>query len=424
MYFRRIKIENLKSIRHLAWELPPQGQRAGWHVIIGDNGSGKSSFLRAVALTLVGPQEIPALRLDWGTWLRQDQNRGGVYLGVEQDRNVDEWKGKGRQRLGILPVNLLFRRIEGEIELTTGSAAKRHVRGGKPGWFTAAYGPYRRFSGGDKDHEKLFYTHPRLARHLSVFGETIALSECLRWLQDLRFKQLEKQPEGQLLGAITRFVNESHMLPQDAKLQEANSEKVVFVDGNGFEIPVEDLSDGFRSVLSMTFELIRQMAAVYGYDSLFDPENATTVRVPGVVLIDEIDAHLHPTWQRRVGLWFRKHFPNVQFLVTTHSPLICQAADVGSVFRLPTPGGREKGRMLTGLELERLLYGNILDAYGTEMFGSDVTRSDESKLRMARLAELNQRELHSGLSEHEKKEQEELRAALPTASNNLTGTRA
>ena len=50
---------------------------------------------------------------------------------------------------------------------------------------------------------------------------------------------------------------------------------------------------------------------------------------PGVVLIDEVDAHLHPTWQRRIGLWFREHFPKLQFIVSTHSPLICQAATVG-----------------------------------------------------------------------------------------------
>jgi predicted ATP-binding protein involved in virulence len=47
----------------------------------------------------------------------------------------------------------------------------------------------------------------------------------------------------------------------------------------------------------------------------------------GVVLIDELDAHLHPTWQRQIGSWLKSCFPNLQFIVATHSPFIPQAAD-------------------------------------------------------------------------------------------------
>jgi hypothetical protein len=159
------------------------------------------------------------------------------------------------------------------------------------------------------------------------------------------------------------------------------------------------------------------MAAVFGADHIFDSNTKKTVIIPGVILVDEIDAHLHPTWQRRIGLWFREHFPRIQFIVTTHSPLVCQAADIGSVFRLPTPGGNKMSGMVTGIELDRLLYGNVLDAYGTEMFGSNVNRSDQSKQRLARLAQLNQKEQHELLTEAEKQEQESLRAAMPTASN-------
>ncbi|MCD6049233.1 MAG: hypothetical protein K0Q55_636, partial [Verrucomicrobia bacterium] len=180
------------------------------NVIIGDNGSGKSSFLRAVALALVGPAEAPALRLDWSSWMRPIDNTGIIFLSIEQDKFYDEWKGKGRQTQNLLTVNLFFVRQENQdVQLATSKQrpANRHVWSGKPGWFSAAYGPYRRFAGGDKDYEKVFYSHPRLARHLSVFGENVALSECLRWLQDLKFKQLEKDPEGRLLNYIFEFIN-------------------------------------------------------------------------------------------------------------------------------------------------------------------------------------------------------------------------
>ena len=190
-----------------------------------------------------------------------------------------------------------------------------------------------------------------------------------------------------------------------------------FVDGNDCEVPVENLSDGYRSILSMTFELIRQLAATYGANKIFDPEDPSKIVVPGVVLIDEIDAHLHPTWQQRVGRWFRDHFPAIQFIVSTHSPLICQAADVGSIFRLPRPGSDDKPEMVTGLARERLLYGNVLDAYGTGAFGEVTTRSPEAMERLSRLAELNQKELAEGLSEKEREEQRGLRDILPTAAS-------
>jgi len=141
--------------------------------------------------------------------------------------------------------------------------------------------------------------------------------------------------------------------------------------------------------------------------------------VPGVVLIDEIDAHLHPTWQRRIGIWFREHFPHIQFIVTTHSPLICQAADVGTVWQLPKPGSDDAGGMLTGRDRDRLIYGNVLDAYSTEVFGADVTRSEASKARLKRLAELNMQELQGALSESERQEQEQLRAAMPTSAHHI-----
>jgi len=51
----------------------------------------------------------------------------------------------------------------------------------------------------------------------------------------------------------------------------------------------------------------------------------------GVVLIDEIDPHLHPKWQREIGFWLTKLFPNMQFIVTTHSPFVAMAAGKGAL---------------------------------------------------------------------------------------------
>ena len=70
--------------------------------------------------------------------------------------------------------------------------------------------------------------------------------------------------------------------------------------------------------------------------------------------------------------------------------------------------------MVEGTQLQRLLYGNVLDAYGTEAFGPEVTRSDESKAMSQRLAELNVKDVRDGLTAEEKKEHDKLREAMPT----------
>jgi hypothetical protein len=417
MHLLSISMQNIRSIRQLDWAVPAGQESRGWHVIIGDNGAGKSAFLRAVALTLAGRENAEALRQDWNLWLRHEQREGGVRLECDFDED-DRWAGKGKPLKNYLArVDLKFRRTGPKVELIypkVSPSPERHVWSGKRGWFSASFGPFRRFSGGDKDAEKLFYSHPLLARHLSVFGENVALSECVEWLQKLRFKQLERQPEGDLLAQLPQFVNQPGFLPDGVRLDEVSSEGVRFVDANGVPLAVTTLSDGFRSVLSFTFELLRQLALTYGSDGLFSQDgNQSVVNRSGVVLVDEIDAHLHPTWQRRIGFWLTEHFPKLQFIVTSHSPLVCQAAEHGSIFRLASPGTEEESAMATGIERERLIFGSVVEAYGTDYFGKNISRSRSSKLKQERLAALNQRALFGKLSAPEKRERKALQALFP-----------
>ena len=448
MYVKAVTISHIRSFTELTWEIPDE-QAAGWHVILGDNGAGKSTFLRSIALALVGPDNAIALRQEWSRWLREDATKGDVKLSLlyKEDANggmgdetlphedlssfghsnpeFQAFAERGLQRASdeaneFPSVRILFKRENGKT--IPGAMYGRgrynpfeYVWGNAKGWFSAGYGPFRRFAGGDREDEESFRSNPKLARHLTLFGENIALTETLNWLQGLRFKELEGDPEGSLLISVKEFINQDDFLPNNVRLQDVNSRDVLFVDGNGSRVAVEDLSDGYRSILSLTFDLIRQLAIAFGYQNIFS-EDYTTVQAPGVVLIDEVDAHLHPSWQRRIGVWFTRHFPNLQFIVTTHSPLVCQAAT--TVYKLPASGSDETGGMITGDDLNRLLYGNVLEAYSTEAFGH-ISRSDESKKMLRRLAELNRKELHGKLSKAEREEQTRLRAAMPTTAHTL-----
>jgi energy-coupling factor transporter ATP-binding protein EcfA2 len=422
MYIRKASLKNVRSISEMDWAVQ-EGEEAGWHVILGDNGSGKSSFLRALALGLVGPRNAEALRLDWNEWITRGTDSATIQLQVGWDTR-DLFSGSGNvPRIRSLTAGLELRLENGKAQVNgipKSGLPLRGIWGSSEGWFSASYGPFRRFAGGDAEFASLSLSRPKLAAHLSLFGENYALTEALRWLQDLNYRRKDNRPEGRLLDGLIGFVNNSGLLPHQTILREVSSDGVVFEDGNGAQVPVQELSDGYRSILSLTFELIRQLSQSYGWERVFEEPSATTISLPGVVLIDEVDVHLHPAWQQRIGAWFLKFFPRLQFIVTTHSPIICQAAGKGSVWRLPEPGSEEPPRRLEGTELERLLYGNVLDAYGTGLFGRGVTRSEAGKQRVRQLAELNVRSVEGPLSEPERTLQRDLLASTPTAGAALT----
>lgn len=422
MYITKVKIKNIRAIEHFSMEFPENA--AGWHVLIGDNGSGKTSLVRSISLGLIGVEQSSFFRQNWDNWLSKKKGKGQIHIWGTLDESYDSVSEDNTYRLdgGSWQSEIEFERSKDKIH------PKRPVGygqnygdnlwelAGSKGWFSAAFGPFRRFTGGSDEWQSVWYSYPKIAAHLSAFSENVALTECIKWLVELNHKRLEKRPEGKTLEYIIQFINQGNLLPQNAILDEVTSEGVFFKDGNHIKVNITELSDGFRSILSMTLELIRQMVQVYEPKMVFSQvqKGEGSIDIPGVVLIDEIDAHLHPTWQARIGEWFLKYFPRIQFIVTTHSPIICRAAEHGSIWRLTAPGSNEPSREITGKERDRLIYGNVLEALGTEAFGSEVTRSDESRKMLKRMSELNVKSIRGQLDETEEKELQELKSILPT----------
>jgi energy-coupling factor transporter ATP-binding protein EcfA2 len=432
MYISTVTIKNIRSLEEFSLKFNHGIPYAGWHVVIGDNGSGKSTLIKSIALALIGPTEIQALRESWGDWLRDKNTCGEVSLSIELDKNFDMRTGKGSYPKNCRSTGSL-RFIKNDKELganhngtfiieSSSVDFNFYIWGSGKGWFSASFGPFRRFTGGNKEWEKLFYSHPKLAPHLSAFNEDVALSESLAWLKDIHIKQLENKLPYNYLPHVIRFINDGGLLPHNTTIDDVDSDDVYFTDGNASAITVNQLSDGYRSVLSMTFELIRLMVNVYGAEKVFSniEKGEMNIPLPGVVLIDEIDAHLHPSWQKRIGSWFCTYFPQIQFIVTTHSPLICHAAETGSVWRLAAPGSQQTSGRVRGTELKRLIYGNILESYDTQLFGENVTRSQSSTEKLERLAKLNAKSIKGKITENEKKNLDELRTILPTGLDQST----
>jgi predicted ATP-binding protein involved in virulence len=96
------------------------------------------------------------------------------------------------------------------------------------------------------------------------------------------------------------------------------------------KVPLRSLSYGYRSSLTWVMDLAGRMFDLFGPE---DPFNQSVV-----ILVDEIDLHLHPKWQKQLIQTLDKAFPKAQFIVTAHSPLIVQAAPDANVALLKWEG--------------------------------------------------------------------------------------
>jgi predicted ATP-binding protein involved in virulence len=236
-------------------------------------------------------------------------------------------------------------------------------------------------------------------------------------LIELHIKKLELKPEGEYLKDIVTFINNAKLLPHEATINHVSSEGIFCKDGNGQEVLALQLSDGLRSILSLAFELIRQLIRVYGEQKVFEHirKGDNAIYLPGIVLIDEIDVHLHPTWQTRIGQWFTTHFPQIQFIVTTHSPLICRACEKGSIWRLTAPGSNLPSGKVSDEDKNKLMFGNVLEAFSTELFGQNIEKSTLGIEKSKRFAFLTNKEVYNAnLDSNEKKEIKELRKIFVT----------
>jgi predicted ATPase len=135
-------------------------------------------------------------------------------------------------------------------------------------------------------------------------------------------------------------------------LRVEREENRIRLDKNGTSLTLTQLSDGERAVLLLLADLARAAAST---------APGKLLHINGVVLIDEVDAHLHPKWQRDILPALRKVFPNIQFIVTTHSPLVLSEIEArnvrilkryGETLEFLTPAysrGRDVNLLLEGL---------------------------------------------------------------------------
>ena len=247
---------------------------------------------------------------------------------------------------------------------------------------------------------------PTTERFVTMFHEAASLAEVDQWLRNLKHKTLEnKEPEGEILRTILLFLHHD-LLPNGMRIARVDSDGLWLQDRNGVQLSWGEMSDGYRAALALVTDILRHLINAYGAGDLFgcSSEGWLYVKRSGVVLIDEIDAHLHPEWQRAIGFWLRDRFPMIQFLVTTHSPLICQAADPNGIFVLPAPGGDKPARLVSDEEYERIIAARADTILRSSAFGLVNTRSPRAVEARAEYTRLSAKRRSGAKLNHTEKE--------------------
>ena len=135
------------------------------------------------------------------------------------------------------------------------------------------------------------------------------------------------------------------------------------VEKNGKLLTVNQLSDGEKCLIAMVGDLARRMA-------IANPERSEPLEGEGIILIDEIDLHLHPKWQRMIVPRLQEVFPKCQFIISTHSPHVITHVHPESLYLLMQTD--------SGIVAERLAesYGKNVDRILEELMGMETTRPD------------------------------------------------
>lgn len=346
---RNISIRNFKALKSIDLTLPiSAGSEAGVScaVILGENATGKSSVLEGVALALLGTAESILLDVDLGG--------NEVTPGVLQHRpDPDSWDVVSPDPLRV---DIFYAERDQGTHLIANSGSKAFEGDIWPAKVVLGYGPRRYFS---KRRTRRF----RAARHRvrSLFDPLMTIQNPGDWLLTCDQKPFD---------AAVRALREVLMLDDDdTVLRDADNHRVLIDTAQG-RTPLSSLSEGYKSVVAMSVDITRELLS--HYDNI---ENAHAV-----VLIDEIETHLHPRWKMQIMDRLRRAFPCVQFFVTTHDPLCLRGMRSGEVFVLQRDPVNRRVESLANLpEVQGLRAEQILTS---EFFGLGSTDPEtDAKLR-------------------------------------------
>ena len=296
MYVKRLEIKNIKCFNSLSLNFSSTGDVTNLGLMLGDNGLGKTTILRSIAMSLCGTTSL--LDEIEGQWLRTGERRGEIRLETEPSDSSEK----------AFSVTTSFERssLKAETKIKqTFEPNEDEIPWEK--FFVCGYGAGRGIIGAE--------TYSRYSVTDSVY--TLFRYDEVLQNSELIIRRIKDHIATDKYKRLLHWIDKILMLPVGSTKLEIGG---LTVSGPwGRSVPVGALADGHQATLAWIVDML-------GW-ALLQNKDVFQGEISGIVLLDEVEQHLHPKWQRNIIPLLRNVFPRVQFIITTHSPLV--AANTG-----------------------------------------------------------------------------------------------
>jgi predicted ATPase len=337
MKIGKISIKNIRTIDHLEIDLIDPHTNAPYPVLLllGENGVGKSTILQSIVSCLTANRPIYGGDVLRYTDVTKGQSEASIHLGLLLDTTeAKQYDTNGRKNLE----QYIYQENAG-----IGNTKQTPTR-----WFDSK--PY---IGGNA----LFFDSYRIIPSEKITGPNnripdYAVEDALmpslkagkaditnrfhytkQWIVNLDYKEAklyrEKQADSGLMNQVVEAFN---LLFAPYTFSRVSTKPEIFFSTPKGEVDIDVLSDGMKSIFALLGDMLFRFSLPYMNEEIMDVN--AVLNTEAIVLIDEIDCHLHPKWQLNIIPSLRKLFPNVQFIITTHSPLVVKSVDPREVYRI------------------------------------------------------------------------------------------
>lgn len=314
MKISRLILKNIKCYKFLdlSFEQEDESLRKRT-VILGNNGTGKSTVLKSIALILAGSSALGELLGSVDDWIRHKQDSGSIEIHLKTSRNEARFIKLEFQR-----GDTLTRIIERNKEsLSLLDEAIEHT---ERNYLTIGYGVHRRVGGLRFNSKSSNFNSRRAENVATLFDSDASLYPFESWVMDLDYQKGE--------GALKQIKSALNKLLPQAKFYKIDKENksLLFKNKDGI-VNFRQLSDGFQITANWIGDLLYRITKTYK-----DYKNPFKARF--ILMIDEIALHLHPAWQRVIIQSITELFTEVQLIASTHSPFVAQQAGEGELFTI------------------------------------------------------------------------------------------
>jgi predicted ATPase len=312
MFLKKIRLQNFKCLSdiELSFEKTTTQNRQ-WTLILGENGTGKSNALKAIALVTCGSNALGELLGDTDSWIRNGENSCLIeaILGNKKGeiREISLKINRGDTLSNIFTNN--------QETLNQLDSALNHA---DRNYFVVGYGASRRLPSESFPNFEKSSSGVRSSNVRSLFNNTFSLNPLTSWIIDLDYRRGE---EG--MNVVREALD--NFLPKTSFHSIDKQKRQVLFDTIDGVVPLDYLSDGYQNMVAWIGDLLFRITETFS-----DYSNPLQAR--GLLLIDEIDLHLHPQWQRKLIEFISEKLPNFQVVATTHSPLTAQQANENELY--------------------------------------------------------------------------------------------